>query len=360
MLRVCRHLLTLSMWLAAAAGCISANSMPIDPSPASRDGAIGDASLAADVFGAAGVGGSQGTGGSPGVPPSGPSLAVCTGGERRCLDGACRVESASACGPACQTCPAGANGTPTCSEGKCGLSCVSPAVACDQRCIRLDRGECCSAADCVARPPSVSACQGGACVWVCPARRIECEGACVAAEDLSCCHSGPDVDGNSIPDCRENLVPNGHFGVGFRPWNDNVTDGTVEWSPMDSRSLAGSGSLKLTNNYPDPVSASVLATRNDFLPVKPSTDYTLFLDYYIPPNQRGMGSALVEIASFEADGTRFKADSTSFRAVGAWTKETFSFTTAPTTGTITLELMADKSAGESFTVFYDNVLIRPR
>lgn len=103
------------------------------------------------------------------IPEGQSCMGVCPVGTHDC-NGLCLSNtSVNSCGSSCAACPSVEGGTPTCSQGACGIQCDPGFKRCGAGCIASSL--CCDDGDCAG-----SKCSSGKC---CPATQTNCGGACV-------------------------------------------------------------------------------------------------------------------------------------------------------------------------------------
>jgi hypothetical protein len=295
-------------------------------------------------------------------PPAGPAdgsapaAPTCNAGARTCPDRVCRPNDIAACGPSCLSCPSLPNGTATCDGNRCGFTCRAGFQTCQAECLTMAAGVCCTDSDCPAQPSATASCLGHACSFRCNIDAIACGDTCLPTAQAACCGVDQtlDVDGNGTPDCRENLIGAGDFKKDVGAWRP-LTDlfGRVEWSSMDARGAADSGSIEVTGISSEitPV-AGVAVVYN--IPIKGGTTYQLYVDYFIPSGQVATG-----LATFGFITDNQNQVLTLGRQVGVWTRTHLALPTQPGATILDPQLEAFREMGTTpFVVLFDNVLLR--
>jgi hypothetical protein len=296
-------------------------------------------------------------------------MATCNGGT---CDFTCNGPAYKKCGTVCiasasccvdADCTPPANSVPVCGGGTCDFTCNAPSwKRCGPVCIASS--SCCMAADCTAPGNATAACNMGSCSWTCNGGYKQCGAACIPVG--TCCNESTaiDVDRNAVSDCSENLVTNGQFVSEIPPWAPG-SNATAVWGGSDAEGAAGSGCGDVTNTYA--LGAASVTGATQCVPVAPSTLYTIFGYFLIPPAQGIAGNASVQATTYAStdcsgsisSGGVFNSPSWG-SATGAWFLRFYSFTTTSDARSARVRLNSTKPGNTGpFTVRYDDALVRP-
>lgn len=100
----------------------------------------------------------------------------CAPGTHLCQDQCLPDDAVSSCGDRCQPCPGADDGSGSCVQGQCVLSCPQGSLQCDDQCAPCPAG-----AD-----PDKLRCQASQCVEdTCPAGSLSCDGQCAACPEVA-------------------------------------------------------------------------------------------------------------------------------------------------------------------------------
>jgi len=176
----------------------------------------------------------------------------------------------------------------------------------------------------------------------------------------------PDLDRNSIPDCRESLVANPDFASNTMGWTTElgvtqVASGTVPGGPA-------SGALGIVNANQSSASGSSMAGSMQCLTARAEVAYALFAEVLIPLDQDPSTLAGVAMQSYpttDCSGSANAVVSPSLiSASGAsanWQLVQVMLPTPAGSGSLSVRLVVVKPFSKGTAqAFFDNVLVKAR
>lgn len=173
----------------------------------------------------------------------------------------------------------------------------------------------------------------------------------------------PDLNGNRVPDCAENLLANGQFATAAG-WV-STSRATFDRSPIDALGLAGSGSGRVVNVVAQTTANGGDVDSSECVPVLPSKRYELFTQYFMPSGQPGgaAGKAVWIVVETYSDATCSTSHSAISGGTHGETKDAWSIyrkelVTDPTVHSIRVALGVLKgNTAQPVEALLDNVLL---
>lgn len=170
-----------------------------------------------------------------------------------------------------------------------------------------------------------------------------------------------DLNGDTVPDCAQNMLTNGQFTTDLSGWAWTEPYEQPSWLSEDAYESNVSGAARVVNALE--ASLRTTAGLSQCVPVQASTTYKLYAQFLVPPGQVENppgGFSVFTYASATCEGAilqPFQASSGTI-PVGAWRLLSYEFTTAPETQSVIIRLNVSKSADLGpIAVLYDDVLL---
>ena len=176
----------------------------------------------------------------------------------------------------------------------------------------------------------------------------------------------PDVDGNGVADCSEDLLVNGDFKADVTHW---AAEGqaTLDWDEQNAASDRASGSALLTATSPANSSSDGATQYNakQCVSVSGNQLVTVYANTLVGSDQDSLGRAQIDVEFYDADGcggiygTSFSTPQPLDAMLGAWQTLKAGAITAQTVRSALVKLVISKPfRAASFAARFDNVLLK--
>jgi hypothetical protein len=178
------------------------------------------------------------------------------------------------------------------------------------------------------------------------------------------CATGPDLDGNAVPDCQETLVANSGFDTGIAAWTGDPTVIAAWTAASDGTGNSASGALVIKNGVVAESDADTRGGAGQCVAVTQGASYSFFSQALIPATvEPGTGYvALVAYfyGSSNCSGTIASAFSSgSYATIGAWGAVQGTMQSGTSAGSMSVRLeVVKRFRSPPFEAHFDNVLIK--
>lgn len=187
-----------------------------------------------------------------------------------------------------------------------------------------------------------------------------------AGADVQAAASCPDLDHNTIADCRESLVTNPDFAAGVAGWAAEL--GVTQSAPGASTPNASAGALIIVNANQSVSSGSSMAGTVQCLAGRSEVAYALYAEVLIPTDQDASTLAGISLQSFatpDCSGPPNAVVSPALIAASGasvnWQQVQLMLATPAATSSISVRLVVVKPFSKpSAQAYFDNVLLKVR